>query len=64
MKITCPKNKTHHRFSVTAHVSQTWEVDASGFYNRTITDYDDVFKYPESGDLYACLDCGAAAEVE
>ena len=64
MKVICPKNKRHSRFSVTAHVTQDWKVDSNAQFIEVIKDCMDVTHMPDKGDLFTCLNCGAEAKVE
>ena len=63
MKITCPKNSKHKRFSTTAHVIESWEVDENGDFVKVISS-DGVSHAPEKGDLFICRDCWVYAKVE
>ena len=64
MTITCPKNKKHDRFEVTAHVSEFWIVNKDGQYVEVVDDArGEVVHRPDSQDHYVCAKCGAEAQV-
>ena len=63
MKLTCPNNPQHKRFSVTAHVAQDWEVDESGTFVAELDSMLEVTHYPDQDDLFECLECGTTAEA-
>ena len=62
-KVRCKKDPTHNRFSVTAHVSELWEVDEHGNFNEVITTLDTVHR-PNSTDQYMCIECDSEAIAE
>lgn len=62
-KVTCKKDPTHNRFSVTAHVSELWEVDENGDYVEVITTLDTVHR-PNSTDQFMCIECDSEAIAE
>jgi len=62
LEAVCPKSKEHNRFSTTAHVTQTWEVDRNGNFSRELTT-DDTTHGPDAGNHWTCLVCGATADV-
>ena len=64
MKVTCPTDHKHDRFSVTAHVTQLWEVDNDGDFVECVSDCVDVTHRPDKDDLWLCTICGAEAIVE
>lgn len=64
MKITCPKNKDHKTFNVTAHVSEVWIVDENGDYLDRTDGASHVVHEPDVDDLYTCDECTAEAKVE
>lgn len=66
LKITCPNNPMHNRFSTTAHVMQDWEVDNDGDFISCIDDCVQTDHGPEKGNSFTCLaiGCGAEAIVE
>jgi hypothetical protein len=70
MKITCPKNPKHNRFSATAHVMQEWLVDETGEFVRVLNDCLEVDSGPEVGNEFICTCktkgkvCGAEAIVK
>jgi hypothetical protein len=57
----------NNRFSVTAHVTETWEVDENGEFCDTIeTNDEQVVHRPDldSGNfLFTCRECGTEAEI-
>ena len=59
MKLKCPVDDTHKRFSAGAHVVETWEVDEHGQWQQLLQS--DVVTGPDF-DCSVCLDCGAEAE--
>ena len=63
MKITCPKNPAHLRFSVTAHVAEDWLVDEDGNYLEKLEGNEQVIHEPDSGDMYVCMECSPVEEV-
>ena len=63
MKIICPKNKDHKRFSVTAHVTQEWQTDEKGNFESVVNDCMDVTHAPSSESYWECYECGAEAKV-
>ena len=63
MKATCPANPEHQEFFTTAHVAQTWRVDAQGNFLSELSS-DDVTHGPDSGNTWTCATCGKRAEVE
>lgn len=63
LKVRCPKNPKHDRFTATAHVTQTWEVDERGNFIKEIST-DDTTHSPDKDDIWYCKKCGARAIVE
>ena len=64
MKIVCPENAAHKKFSVTAHVSEEWIVDATGEFVATVErGGGQVTHRPDSGDYYVCAECSTDAKV-
>ncbi len=64
-KLVCPKCG-NNRFAVTAHVTETWEVDENAEFRDIIRTEEEVIKRPdiESGDfLFTCRECDAEAVV-
>ena len=53
----CPKCGGDE-FTVTAHVAQTWKVDADGNFLETISECDQVTHRPDEDDLWTCARCG------
>lgn len=64
MKITCPNNKDHNRFVVTAHVTESWLVDEGGLFVEAFDDDNEVVHRPDADDLYTCIDCDAEVKAE
>jgi hypothetical protein len=70
LKITCPKNPKHNRFSTTAHVMQEWVVDEGGEFVRCADSCMEVTHGPTNGNSFICVNkhkgriCGADAVVE
>ena len=65
MKVTCPKNPNHKRFSVTAHVTEEWVVDEEGNFVESREGHSpEVVHEPEVGDLYTCEECHTQAKSE
>lgn len=56
----CP-NCGSHRFVVTAHVTQSWEVDGNGMFINSIEDCIDVVHKPDDDDIWECYECGHEA---
>lgn len=50
-----------NKFSVTAHVTQSWEVDQNGNFIKEISSCDDVLHSPNDEDVWHCIKCGYAA---
>jgi hypothetical protein len=64
MKITCPKDATHDKFYVTAHVAEEWVVNDKGDWECTVeSGGGDIVHRPDSQDLYTCRDCATEAKV-
>jgi len=62
MKLVCPKNPKHKKFSVTAHVTEEWIVDEhSDFLSAGETG--EVTHRPAADDYFTCHECGAEAGV-
>lgn len=64
MKITCPKNKDHKTFAVTAHVTEGWIVDEDALFVAIAHDDREVVRKPSMDDLYTCVQCDAEAKTE
>ena len=62
MKVVCPKNAEHQKFSVRAHVAEDWIVDAQGNFLES-KGCTDTVHHPDSSDYYQCADCGTDAKV-
>jgi hypothetical protein len=62
MMMECPKDKTHDRFVVTAHVTEDWVVDANGDYIETFLRSDCVVIHePDEEDVWQCFMCDTVA---
>lgn len=48
--------------TTTAHVVQTWKVDALGNFVDEVSN-DDIANGPDNGNIWECEECGAEAEV-
>lgn len=46
------------RFLVTAHVTQDWEVDGNGTFQKCVNDCVEVTHHPDDEDMWACKSCG------
>lgn len=46
------------KFSVTAHVTQTWQVNATGEFESAISECDEVTHTPSNADIWTCTKCG------
>lgn len=59
----CPKcgGRT---FETTAHVMQSWTVDADGDFLSVRDDCLQVTHEPDDGNIWTCVRCGAEAVVE
>ena len=46
-------------FLVTAHVTQTWEVDGEGYFQEEISSCDQITHSPDDDDIWTCAnkDC-------
>jgi len=64
IKLTCPRNEKHVRFSATAHVTQTWSLDTKGEFISCLESCDQVTHRPSVEDEFTCLDCGLYAKAE
>ncbi len=62
MKAVCTKDPKHVQFLTTAHVTQTWLVDAEGEFLEEVST-DDVTHPPDVGNSWCCATCGAEADV-
>jgi len=65
MKLACPANPEHKRFSVMAHVTEEWIVDENGdFLEMGSVDVGSVTQRPRVGSdefHFVCDDCGTDA---
>ena len=62
-KHICPKCGGR-KFITTAHVTQTWEVNEYGYFEKVISDCDEVTHGPDDGNIWNCSACGAEAVIE
>jgi hypothetical protein len=63
--LRCPQCG-NNRFSVTAHVTETWLVNETGDFIEVLPGYgEQVVSRPDlnGGFLFACRECGMEAEV-
>ena len=58
----CPNHCGAH-FDVTVHVTQDWEVDAEGNFEKALNEAGEVTHGPQEDDCWACSKCGAEAEA-
>jgi hypothetical protein len=63
MAAKCPNGCTDTKFITTAHVAQTWKVDADGNFLEEIST-DDTTHAPDPGNEWTCTKCGAVANHE
>lgn len=63
IKATCPKNPEHKQFITTAHVVETWVVEADGTFIESIESVEVTHK-PDPRNLWTCATCEADAKVE
>lgn len=56
----CPKCGAS-KFCVTAHVTQDWQLDESGRYEKTIDDFIETTHYPDEDDIWDCGRCDFSA---
>ena len=59
-KKRCPKCGADE-FIVTAHVTQTWRVDADGNFLNCVSECEEVTHKPDDADLWNCTACGHSA---
>lgn len=52
----CPKCGSTE-FIVTAHVTQSWRVDANGDFLNSVTECDEVTHKPDDDDIWSCATC-------
>lgn len=64
LKITCPNNPRHKKFSVTGHITQLWRVDEHCNFVSVLKDCLDVTHRPDKDDRYVCMTCDAEAKTE
>lgn len=58
----CPNHCGAH-FDVTVHVTQDWEVDAEGNFEKTLNEAVEVTHGPQEDDCWTCSKCGSEAEA-
>jgi len=63
MRLICPNDPNHNRFSVTAHVSQEWEVDGQVQFQKCLQEAVDTIHAPDKDDFYLCVICNVQSEV-
>jgi len=61
MKLRCPENPEHDRFSATAHIAETWEVNREG---DCMDAWDGPIVSGPHFDTSMCMVCGAETVVE
>lgn len=61
-RVVCPKDPNHDLFSVSAHVSEEWEVTPQGDFVRVIQGLDTIHA-PDTHDQYLCRYCNTEAKV-
>ena len=63
MKLSCPKNSEHKRFSAAAHVTEDWEVDEHGDFLWVANTGETQVVTGPCFDVSVCMTCGAPTEV-
>lgn len=63
MKAKCPNDATHTQFTTTAHVVQTWKVDAEGNFLEEIST-DETIASPHVQNDWNCVECAELAVFE
>ena len=63
MKIKCPANPTHDKFTVTVQVAQDWKVDENGNFLECVDECSQVYQHPTTDHYYECAICGAEAKA-
>ena len=48
-------------FCATAHVTQDWELDESGTFQKCLNDCVEVTHFPDANDVWDCKQCGFSA---
>jgi len=61
MKVVCPNNKSHKRFTVTTHVTERWLVDEERLIVEIVPADSEVIHRPDADDLFEGVDCDATA---
>ena len=62
MKLVCPNNPKHKRFTVATHEVHHWIVDETVGFIRDLG-CTEVTHVPAQGDLFTCTKCSAEAKV-
>lgn len=62
--IKCTSDFNHKKFIGTAHVTQDWELDENGNFNRAIQECVEVTHSPDKNDVITCAICGSDAVWE
>ena len=57
MKLVCPKDSTHKRFSASAHVTEDWVVDEHGVWLENCDEPQQLVSGPHF-DVSVCHECG------
>lgn len=60
LRYRCPKCGAS-KFCATAHVTQDWQLDESGRYEKTINDFVETTHYPDEDDIWDCDRCDFSA---
>jgi len=61
MKLVCPNNPKHKRFSTYAAISREWIVDEDGKFIREGKN-SDIINYPDEHDCFWCVECATEAD--
>lgn len=61
-KHICPKCK-NDKFITTAHVTQTWEVDAFGNFIKAVSECDEITHGPNDDNIWTCSKCGTESII-
>lgn len=59
----CPNDPTHVRFRVTPHVTQDWEVDPHGDFQKCLCECVETVHDTDREDVWECMTCGAYAKI-
>ncbi len=63
MKVVCPNDANHKRFSVTAHITEEWIVDENGEFLDVTGNSGEVTHRPGKDDCFTCIECFALAKT-